>query len=90
MQNACGDIPSIDNAVDVKILPQILKILPDVMDSPSVTMSFAVYSAQASDIMQEALQELYIGSIDAKTAAKRITKGIQRYPVRYRRGRGAR
>jgi multiple sugar transport system substrate-binding protein len=82
MQHTRGNIPSIDNAVDVKILPQILEVLPAVQAAPAVTMNFAVYSAQAYDALQKSLQELYIDTMTPEVAAKTITDAIKTYPLK--------
>jgi ABC-type glycerol-3-phosphate transport system substrate-binding protein len=80
MQNARGNIPSIDNAVNVKIMPDIQALLPILGKNPSIPFLMNTYSTAASDVFIASLSGVFIGSTSPETAAKRISEAIKANP----------
>jgi hypothetical protein len=62
MQNARGNIPSIDNAINVKIMPDIQALLPVLGKNPSIPFLMNTYSTAASDVFIATLSGIFIGS----------------------------
>lgn len=80
MQNARGNIPSIDNAINVKIMPDIQALLPVLGKNPSIPFLMNTYSTAASDVFISTLSGIFIGSTAPETAAKKITEAIRANP----------
>jgi multiple sugar transport system substrate-binding protein len=80
MQNARGNIPSIDNAIGVKIMPDIQALLPVLGKNPSIPFMLNTYSTAASDVFIATLSGIFIGSTTPETAAKKVTEIIKANP----------
>ena len=80
MQNARGNIPSIDNAINVKIMPDIQALLPILGKNPSIPFLMNTYSSAASDVFIATLSGIFIGSSAPEIAAKKISEAIKANP----------
>ncbi len=80
MQNARGNIPSIDNAINVKIMPDIQALLPVLGKNPSIPFLMNTYSTAASDVFIASLSGIFIGSTSPEAAAKKISEAIKANP----------
>ena len=80
MQNARGNIPSIDNAINVKIMPDIQALLPTLGKNPSIPFLMNTYSSAASDVFISTLSGVFIGSTKPEDAARKISAAILANP----------
>jgi raffinose/stachyose/melibiose transport system substrate-binding protein len=80
MQNARGNIPSIDNAINVKIMPDIQALLPILGKNPSIPFLMNTYSSAASDVFISTLSGVFIGSTKPEDAARKISAAILANP----------
>jgi raffinose/stachyose/melibiose transport system substrate-binding protein len=80
MQNARGNIPSIDNAANVKIMADIQGLLPVLGKNPSIPFLLNTYSSAASDVFISTLSGVFIGSRTPEDAVKRISVAIKENP----------
>lgn len=79
-QNARGNIPSIDNAQNVKIMEDIKNLIPVLNSSNAIPFNCNALSSQAIDVLTSGLQEMYIGATTPEVLAKKITEAIKKYP----------
>jgi ABC-type glycerol-3-phosphate transport system substrate-binding protein len=79
-QNARGNIPSIDNAKDVKILSDIKELLPVINKSSAIPFAGNSMSSQAFDIFISGCQELFIDAVTPEALAKKVSDAAAKYP----------
>ena len=80
MQNARGNIPSIDNLENVKIMEDIKALLPIMAKANSIPFLMNTYSTAATDVFIPALSGLFIGSNKPADVAKKVSEAIKANP----------